>query len=102
MMNVLDGYESPVNVIKKSLDTQFDCEILSVIQKYGISVNKNELVAALNYDRNQYVAGYEKGYSTAMNDLVYKLSYYKDQTGTVKIPMDKIVEIVSDFCARRG
>lgn len=101
-MNVLDGYKCPIDVIRQESETQFESEILSVIQKYGISVNKNELVAALNYDRNQYSAGYGNGYSTAMNDLVYKLSYYKDTTGTVKIPMDKIVEIVSDFCVRRG
>lgn len=101
-MNVLDGYKCPIDVIRQESETQFEGEILSVIQKYGISVDKNGLVAALNYDRNQYAAGYQNGYSTAMNDLVYKLSYYKDKTGTVKIPMDKIVEIVSDFCARRG
>ena len=63
-------YKSPVelyveeavsNIVKKQND-----EVLEVIQNIGIHVDKDELIKALQYDRNQY----DKGYSDAMATIV--------------------------------
>ena len=35
--------------------------ILTVTAEYGINVNKDELIKALQYDRNQYQRGYMDG-----------------------------------------
>ena len=54
-------YECPINTIMSDIETQFEQEVLKVVQQYDIVVDKDELVKALNYDRQQY----EKGYADA-------------------------------------
>lgn len=54
-------YECPINIIMSDIETQFEQEVLKAVQQYDISVDKDELVKALNYDRQQY----EKGYADA-------------------------------------
>ena len=54
-------YESPIDVIHGEMQMQLEGEILRAVQNVGVSVNKEELLKALAYDRNQY----EKGYADA-------------------------------------
>ena len=54
-------YESPIKIITKQIQTQFEDNVFRVIQNQGIFVNKEELVKALEYDRNQYEKGYADG-----------------------------------------
>lgn len=54
-------YESPINVVVTDMATKMENEVLSVVQSYGIIVDKDELVKALQYDRDQYQKGYEDG-----------------------------------------
>ena len=66
----LEGYQSPIEIIYDKLtadfNTQLENNILTAVQNYGINVDRDELIKALNYDRRQY----EAGYRTAM--LRYK------------------------------
>ena len=52
------------------MQTQFEDNILRAVQNYGIIVNKEELIKALAYDRDQYDKGYQDGLQCAMNSLV--------------------------------
>ncbi len=54
-------YESPINVYFSEVEMQFDSAVLRAVQRVGIDVDKNELVKALAYDRNQYDRGYLDG-----------------------------------------
>lgn len=54
-------YEPPIQIDTKDIQSKFENDVMTVIQEYGISVDKNELVKALNYDRNQYFKGYMDG-----------------------------------------
>lgn len=58
-------WESPIEIICNDIQykvvDEYEKQIINAIQSYGISVNKEELVKALNYDRQQY----EKGYADA-------------------------------------
>lgn len=54
-------YESPINIIYSNIRTAFENEVFSSVQKAGINVDKQELIKALAYDRQQY----EKGYADA-------------------------------------
>lgn len=54
-------YESPITQILGEMQTKFDGEVMSIVQNYGIHVDKEELVRALAYDRGQYEKGYEDG-----------------------------------------
>ena len=56
-------YKSPIDIIYGQMETQMEGDILRAVQRYGINVDKEELLKALQYDRGQY----EKGYKDAMD-----------------------------------
>ena len=66
-------YQSPIEVFKNELKTELDNETVRAVQRYYIQVNKDELIKALQYDRDQYEAGrrdgYMEGYSRAIKDI---------------------------------
>lgn len=66
------NYESPIIVdyIMREQKKQFEKDILKVIASYNITVDADELLKALSYDRNQYEKGYKAGYEAAMNEAI--------------------------------
>ncbi len=62
-------YSSPINRvlddIRYQIVQQGENQIMEAVQKCNIIVDKDELVKALRYDRDQY----DKGYKDAINDL---------------------------------
>ena len=54
-------YESPIEIITKQMRTQFEDNVFKAIQDYGIVVDKEELIKALQYDRGQYEKGFADG-----------------------------------------
>jgi glycerol-3-phosphate responsive antiterminator len=65
MMN----WESPVTItqeIASQIARSTDDYIMSEIYKTGVVVNKEELIKAINYDRDQYNKGYCDGFNTAV------------------------------------
>lgn len=54
-------YESPIKAYISEVKTQFDSAVFRAVQNVGIDVDKNELVKALAYDRDQYERGYHDG-----------------------------------------
>lgn len=58
-------YESPIEIITSqiapSVSERMDNDIYRAVLNVGILVNKDELVKALEYDRNQYDKGFEDG-----------------------------------------
>lgn len=54
-------YQSPIEIITKKMRTQFEDNVFKAIQDYGIVVDKEELIKALQYDRAQYAKGYADG-----------------------------------------
>ena len=57
-------WESPIKItedIAKQMDMVIENGIMKAIQRVGIDVNKEELLKALEYDRNQYEKGYHDG-----------------------------------------
>jgi len=58
-------YKSPIDVIYGDIYTQMvqDEEdlVMKAIRNVKVNVDKEELIKALKYDRNQYIKGYEDG-----------------------------------------
>ena len=52
------SYKSPVETVSKGLKLQMEDDIMTVTHSYGIKVDRDELVKALRYDRDQYKQGY--------------------------------------------
>ena len=67
------SYKSPIEIVYGDLKSQIEGDIYSVVQSYGINVDKHELIKALEYDRDQY----DKGYADAKAEM---------QTAKVKRP----------------
>ena len=60
-------YESPINLIEIERQIIEDQEkgIFKVIKRMGIDVDRDELIKALQYDRDQYAKGYRDGKAEA-------------------------------------
>lgn len=52
-------YESPIKVFQGKLEMQFEGEILKAVQRADITVDRDELIRALRYDREQYQKGFD-------------------------------------------
>lgn len=67
------SYENLIKDVSAEIENQFEKEISEVFQRYGIVVDREELIKALRYDRNQYVKGYNdalKHVSKSVSELV--------------------------------
>ena len=53
------SYKSPIDIIYGNIETKVEDDVVKAIQSYNISVDKDELIKALNYDREQYNAGFK-------------------------------------------
>ena len=54
-------YESPVQIYLSQMQGQLEEGIYNTVRSYGIDVDKDELIKALVYDRQQYVKGFKDG-----------------------------------------
>ena len=68
------NYESPIKVTMGQMRTQFDGELFKAIQDVNVDVDKDELIKALEYDRQQYVKGYTDGKKYAEDFANVKLA----------------------------
>ena len=98
-------YESPITKIYGDIQEQIlkqDEEnlIYSVNQAVGYQVDKDELVKALQYDRNQYTKGYEDGKKEVLDKLAAEIfnacsdSYHMP---IYKLSCDEISEIIDKY-----
>lgn len=65
------SYESPINIIYEDMQTKLEGDVFKAIQNCNIEVDKDELLKALAYDRNQYQKGWSDGYAQAAEDIVH-------------------------------
>ena len=70
-------YESPIKLLQQQMQTQIvkqlEGEALKTIVSYGIDVDKEELLKALKYDRDQYDKGYDEGYRKGVEDFMDRI-----------------------------
>ena len=66
-------YESPIEKIYGELQTQIEQEdeniVMKAVRDVGITVDKEELIKALQYDRKQYIKGYSDGKSDVLDKI---------------------------------
>lgn len=69
-------YESPIEFITNEINTKVENGIMSAVFNAGINVNKEELIKALQYDRDMYHKGYVDGRKSVIEeDLMYDDTY---------------------------
>jgi hypothetical protein len=66
-------YKSIIEDVCGKLQTQMTQEdeemVLKAIRKVGINVDKEALIKALQYDRDQYIKGYEDGKNEVLSKI---------------------------------
>ena len=62
-------YESPIKIITGQIKTNYEDEIFRAVQNVGINVDREELLKALEYDREQYEKGYKDGRKDAFESF---------------------------------
>lgn len=76
-------YESPISIIynqiESNLNEKIEKDIYEVVQKYGIIVDKEELLKALKYDRDQYQKGYVEGRNREYLNNLEQLKQIKEE-----------------------
>lgn len=76
-------YESPINIFQTTerfssrIEAETEKMIFSAIQGVGVNVNKQELLKALAYDRQQYQKGYEDGIRAFTERLIEERNKYE-------------------------
>ncbi len=58
-------YSSPIEIFINDVKYSMEQAVLAAVNKCEIKVNKDELIKALTYDRQQY----EEGYKNAMKQM---------------------------------
>ena len=66
-------YKSPIETIISEMEMQREEGICRVVQEVGVNVDKDELIKALQYDREQYGKGYSDGYKDAVKEFAESL-----------------------------
>ena len=68
----------PIVKIYEDAASQFNMhienEVFSIIKRYNIDVDKDELIRALDYDRKQYAVGYSDGIADFYRRLIARLT----------------------------
>ena len=69
-MDILENYVSPITVYSKlvssELEKQEDEYIMTAVREIYPAIDKEELLKALAYDRDQYHKGFNDGYAEAL------------------------------------
>lgn len=66
-------YQSPISLIQKDVESKIDDAVIKTIQKFGVEVDREELIRAMMYDRKQYEKGYRDGLSDAVKHGKWEL-----------------------------
>ena len=70
-------YEAPIHLIfddiKIQLDKNVEDCVYSAVQNVGVNVDRDELIRALKYDREQYQSGYRDGQAEVLVSLIEQI-----------------------------
>lgn len=62
-------YESPIEIMYGAMRNEIEGAVYKAVQDVGIKVDKEELLLALMYDRQQYEKGFKDGMQAALEKI---------------------------------
>ena len=84
-------YKSPIEItigqFRWEQEKRIEGEVFSAIQEVGINVYREELVKALQYDRDQYYKGYKDGVKAKADTVKAFAERLKEARVNVSIPL---------------
>lgn len=102
-------YESPIDITYGKIQLQLERNVCKAVQQVDIKVDKEELIKALEYDRDQYMKGYLDGKVEyldkiraeikALNPVDYvSMSSYEGHRGASDMK-DDVLQIIDKYKA---
>jgi hypothetical protein len=88
-------YKSPIELIYSDINHKIDDKIYAAIVSVGVNVDKDELVRALRYDRNQYEEGYVDGITAFVERLKEKAT--PKYPWLWQVDLDEIIAIAKEM-----
>ena len=85
-------YEATITLFESQLRIEQENIILKAVKEIGIDVDKEELLKALKYDREQYAKGYKDGYIDGIKKLCDRLGTIVEHSGIVIELLEEIKE----------
>lgn len=105
-------YKSPIEIITDEIITSYEDEVIKAVQSHEVNCDKEELLRALQYDRDQYRKGYEDGKTDAVRHGQWitctSSDHWKCSECGYRAPMwwngdeDGYIEWLSDYCPNCG
>lgn len=98
-------YKSPIDLMRTmqtQIETDIETHVLTAIERVGVHVDKDELIKALQYDRNQYDKGFDDGRKETAKEVLQELKnrivkaiyqYYNENGGGYYLAEDVIDDI---------
>lgn len=88
-------YESPIQ-LTSNVRTEVDNEIFKAIVEHNVNVDKDELIKALRYDRDQYDKGYTDGVKDFARELKNCFTISKEYLDIINIIDSLVKELAGD------
>lgn len=93
-------YVSPIKIIMEDIERSIDTNIMKILQGYNIKVDKDELIKALSYDRDQYNKGYEDAKQDVLatiDNFISMDEYYHPESEHKYIPITEMKSRVNNL-----
>lgn len=99
------SYNSPISIISQMVDEQIKEQqkqeetmiMAEITKKIGVDIDKNELIKALNYDRQQYEKGYADGRFSGIAEIKSKLVHLRQCQSISKEELKYYEERTTDY-----
>lgn len=88
-------YMPPVTICTQQIVDSVEDDIYKTVIGYGVDVDRNELIRALTYDREQYKQGYHAGVVRAVNLLRAMIQKF-EMSRTMKDELEYIFRYILD------
>lgn len=85
------GYTSPIQLILSDIQMKLEDNVCEAVQSVGVNVDKDELIKALKYDREQYVKGFTDGYKQGIE--MGKSIVIEELKRSIKIGFDRKIDV---------
>lgn len=76
-------YEAAITLFESQVRIEQENNIFNAVKEIGVDVDKEELIKALKYDREQYAKGYKDGYKVGIKRLCDRLGIIFEHSGLV-------------------
>lgn len=86
-------YKAPIEILSaKRAEYKLDTEkmVIEAVFETGINVDKDELIRALQYDRDQYDKGYADGKAEAAREIITEIAdfIWRGESEKMNFPFD--------------